>query len=158
MKDYGQIIAIAVGIIILAINAMNKKKPKQNSPTSPQQKPPNRQPNTGIPSLDEILREFSGQTNTPKPESLEDETTESYETLETTDSLEQVSPFEKYNSNDYQFSYETLSNSDNLKKEQAKIVDYHELHKDDKTIEEDEFEFNIRDAVLFSEILKRPSY
>lgn len=159
MKDYGQLIAIALGIIILVINALNKKKPKHNIPTpQPKKDSTESQPNTGIPSLDDILREFSGETTTPIPQSLEVEPSSSYETLETTNSLEETSPYEKYNSTDYQFSYEPLSKPNHSEEEIRDSIKYHEPQHLEEIIEKNEFEFNIRHAILYSEILKRPNY
>lgn len=159
MKDYGQLIAVAIGIIILIINALNKKKAKQNVPIPPPKKNMNQpQPQTSFPSLDEILREFSGETVTPKAESLESELPQNDESLEETKSLEEISPYEKYNSTDYQYSKSSILYTSNSSEEIQDTIKDHESHEKEEIIEENNIEFNIRTAILFSEILKRPNY
>lgn len=155
MKDSGQLIAIVIGIIILIVNVVRKKKqntimPKSNLPKNTQ---PN-QPNTGIPSLDEILREFSGETMIPKTETLEEIKNESA-SLETIDANPS---YESYSPKDYQFSqlYE-------FKPETTPVDSNAVIHIEDFAHPKEEMlisglNFNIRDAILFSEVLKRPNY
>ena len=155
MEDFGQIIAIAIGLILILVNAGRKKKQNTILPKSPM--PQNTQPahpNTGIPSLDEILREFSGETTIPKVETLE-EIVDERSSLE---SIETTSQYEKYNSADYQFSYETIQSPESINNESDDSLDYHSTTHSSEFDNENSFVFEIRNAILFSEILKRPNY
>lgn len=155
MKDYGQLIAIAIGLIILLVNAGRKKKQNTISPKSPMPKSTqSAQPKTGIPSLDEILREFNGEATIPKVETLEDIVDEK----SSLESIEAASQYEKYNSADYQFSYETIQSPESINNEHSDSLNYHNTTHSSEFEVENSFVFEIRDAILYSEILKRPNY
>ena len=151
MEDFGQLIAIIVGIVFLVINSLSKKK----KPTSQPQGKNNSSPKiprtkTGIPELDVLLEEFS------KPEedieNTYQEVEPAYESLET---LEPNSPYAEYNSIDLEsenIKYDKLQNQ-----EMEAPVNYFESEPKTRKTTND-FDFDLRNAVVFSEILKRPSY
>ena len=153
MEDFGQLIAIIVGIIFLVINSLGKKKKPAAPPAQPSSsKPSVPRTKTGIPELDVLLEEFSKQEE--EVEQIEPQFQPTYETLE---SIEPDSPYAAYNSLDFdehENNYEKLG--DNNDRVLAKNID-DETSRDDRKLTNN-FDFNLRDAVLFSEVLKRPSY
>lgn len=156
MEDFGQLIAIIVGVILLAINALGKKKkpvpPSQNQRTSTPSIPRTR---TGIPELDMFLEEISGHDEEQKVD--EPVSSPAYESLET---IEHDSPYAEYNSINYfdevQHNTNHVKLGDEIKQTvKENLEDSEDLkHQNLNT----NFEFNLRDAIIFSEILKRPSY
>ncbi len=157
MEDFGQIIAIIVGIIFLVINSLGKKKkpvaPPQNQNTSSPKVPRSK---TGIPEIDVFLEEFSK----PDEEELEynqPEFNTAYESLET---IEPSSPYAQYNTYTNSNEIQSQTNFQKLGESIIPIADEnYGLPKDTKQDKlTQNFEFNLRDAVVFSEILKRPSF
>lgn len=156
MEDFGQLIAIIVGVVLLAINALGKKKkpvpPSPNQSTSTPSIPRTR---TGIPELDMFLEEISGHDEEHKRN--EPVLSPTYETLET---IEHDSPYAEYNSTNYfdgeQHNINHVKLGDEIKQTTNVNSDVSEDLKHQNL--ENNFEFNLRDAIIFSEILKRPSY
>lgn len=156
MDDFGQLIAIIVGVILLAINALGKKKkpiaPPQNQKTSTPKVPRTK---TGIPELDMFLEEISGHSE--EVEETKPDSVKAYETLEKN---EPDSRFTEYNSVNYSDEVKYNINHKKLGDEEPQISNENiSVSEDLKQRESDNnFEFNLREAIIFSEILKRPSY
>jgi hypothetical protein len=153
MEDFGQLIAIIVGIIFLVINSLGKKKkPVATPPQRSSSKPSVPQTKTGIPELDVLLEEFSRQED--EIEEFEQVSQPAYETLET---IEPNSPYAAYNSLNFE---DQATNYEKLGEKTDRVLAHNideETNKESKELTNN-FNFNLRDAVLFSEILKRPSY
>lgn len=156
MDDFGQLIAIIVGVIFLVINGLGKKKKPVAPPYDHKTPTPNvPRTKTGIPELDMFLEEISGQSE--KKEEIKPVSSSKYDTLET---IEPNSPYAEYNSVDYFEEIQQDTNHIKLGDEKKQILkDNSGTFEDSNCIElSNKREFNLRDAIIFSEILKRPSY
>ena len=156
MDDFGQLIAIIVGVIFLVINGLGKKKKPVAPPYDHKTPTPNvPRTKTGIPELDMFLEEISGHDEEQKVD--EPVSSPAYESLET---IEHDSPYAEYSSTNYfdreQHNTNHVKLGDEIKQTvKENLEDSEDLkHQNLNT----NFEFNLRDAIIFSEILKRPSY
>jgi hypothetical protein len=149
MEDFGQLIALIIGVIFLVINSIGKKKkPVATPPQSASSKPKVPRSKTGIPELDELLEEFSDIE-----EDIEENSQPIYETLET---IEPDSPFAAYNSINIP---ESTSKYEKIADVKPSVTTNFFEEVETASLKEDSgFNFNLPDAIIFSEIIKRPSY
>lgn len=163
MEDFGQIVAIIIGIIVVAVNAATKKKKPNKGKPTPASPPPVQKNKTGIPAIDEILEQLEKNIQAEKAETtlpeVEMENASEYESFENIDPIVKNEFNEELNHNYSKYS------STNHVEEKVEIVEKSTPSIENEPIKEKTdnsfpqfIEENIVNAVLFSEVFNRPKY
>jgi len=150
---FDSLIYIIITIVAFAISILGKKRKKQKQAFSSGQEPYKKEEEALLPDLEKIIREQVGLRD---PYTYEEQFIEQEEVIQeekSSEILDVVPPETKDDKKDVPYSIEYDDTSE-IFKTAIKDTDISKSDEDEEVIEN----FNLHDAVIYSEILKRKEY